>query len=572
MEGPSDVVTLSTAPSIVGSAQPSSDLPMAPNSTVLADNLSHHEGDVFPADIFADGTLLGLSHENLVFLDQVFMEGGIGSTEWLGQEMVASQDAQAHNPTDAQPNDNDMQAPDAADINQQYPWLNSFDNSATFINLALHCYFQFAAPWLPVILEDAFWHDYRRNLCSRALVSAIACRGMPFTTLSNKWDLQQRFACEFREAFLETQSATSNENTVRVDDLEALALMANFEYTDTGNPPLLSNLGRLFLKHESLVMMLLHYRVTDRSCAEAHSTVTVSRGPERRMLLYWHVYGLDAFQCLDRKQISLISNKDAGDTSRFPRLEASDFADAVLELAVVSRSLMRRLGNNSAKRRGIEAQDVHDVYALIDRWRAHTCPPHLRRQNTDPGTVSPQSSSEDQREPQPDKYIHLHRAVLWALEINCLMHVECLVAEYGLHKSGTLVAEMTMTRVEYESLRALHDMVAICHWIDLHAIRDEDGVHHSLVDLAPLALRNVCAGLCSWTCQRGINAAELSKARRHVESSRPGTRAQKHPVYAYLSDMRLLRDTAAKATSHRDTTALIERMDGQIAMLTAQAG
>ena len=88
------------------------------------------------------------------------------------------------------------------------------------------------------------------------------------------------------------RSTASNDGTIRLDDLEALALMVNFDYGNANSPALHSNLGALFLKHESLVLMVLQSRIEDCISTADDSIVSLARARERRVLLYWHVYGL----------------------------------------------------------------------------------------------------------------------------------------------------------------------------------------------------------------------------------------------------------------------------------------
>jgi hypothetical protein len=125
---------------------------------------------------------------------------------------------------------------------------------------------------------------------------------MPFTEVPDKWNLQQRLAAAFRERHLSARSNTCDNDTIRLDDLEALALMINFDYDDSAGPPLLSNLGRLFLTHA-----------------------------------YWHTYGLDAFHCLDKKQMSRIPNNDVGSSEKLSLHETKDYFNALLALAVIAR-------------------------------------------------------------------------------------------------------------------------------------------------------------------------------------------------------------------------------------------
>lgn len=527
----------------------------------------------YPDNMFAD-SFLGLSDDNIFFLDQVFMDDSGGSTERLGQGQGTKPDSHASIISDGQPSNNEQRARMDVEQSQQSPWLGSAAYSDTAFTAALHCYFKFAAPWMPILIEDAFWQDYHNGLCSHILASAIACCGAPFTSGPDKWNLQQRFARDFREAFLSARSSASDDGTIRLDELEALALMVNFEYEDADSPPLHANLGRLFLKHESLVMMMLQSRIQDHVATGPDKTTMLARARERRVLLYWHVYGLDAFHCLDRKQVSLVS---ASDNESIPQHEAKDYLDAVLGLAMIARNILQKLCSNSAKRSGIEPNDVQDIYAQIYHWRDHICPPHLRRHEESPGILASRNTIED-HSVEMRRHIQLHRAVLWALEINCLMQVECFVSDFGIKHNDHLRAEMTTARVEYESLRALTDMIAICRWTDMHDTRDEDGKQHSLIDLAPLALRNACAGLCFWTCQRGIETSHRGSS-SPIQYSNPQARHNrkearidcgKQPIHAHIENAQVLRDAAAKATSHRDTVDVLKRLDKEIALLKAE--
>ncbi|CAI7606584.1 unnamed protein product [Penicillium pancosmium] len=515
----------------------------------------------YPGIMF-DENFLTLSRDNIFFLDQVFMDDN-GGAEWLADDQGVSL------PTTSTIDESisgisEQQAQHSTEISSP---LDGVTESNTAFTAAINCYFKFAAPWLPILLEDAFWEDYRNGRASHVLASAVACRGMPFTAISDKWNLQQRFAHDFREAYLGARSSASDDGSIRLDDLEALALMVNFEYDDTDTPPLHSNLGRLFLKHESLVLMTLQSRIQDRVSSSSGSMVSLARARERRVLLYWHVYGLDAFHCLDRKQLSLIPDKNTSENGNLPPHEARDFLDAVLELAVIARKVLQRLCSESAKRSGVEPNDVDDLYEQISHWRNHTCPPHLRRHEERPGVLAIQDNDED-NPAEMQRHIQLHRAVLWALEVNCLMQVECAVSDFGIRDSGKLRADITAARVKYECLRALNDTISICHWIDLHTLSDENGKQHSLVDLAPLALRNVCAGLCYWSCQnlRDINSTQISKTSALLDRRQVRTDGNNDKMDYRVQNAKLLRDTAAKAISHRDTADILERIDKQIAM------
>lgn len=340
----------------------------SPSEPLLAQAHAQPTLVVNPQNMFA-GDFLGLNSDNILFLDHVFMDDNGGSTEWLGHESAQIQLNRASVHSDNQHGMGAQQAQYPAATPTSIPGQDSAINSNTTLNAALHCYFKFAAPWLPILLEDAFWEDYRNGICSHALTSAMACRGIPFTEIPEKWNLQQQYASDFREAFLESQNISSDDGAIRLDDLEALALMINFDYEDSNRPPLYTNLGRLFSRHESLVLMTLQLRVQGRASTSSSSglAVILARSRERRLLLYWHVYGLDAFHCLDRKQVSLVPDRDIIEDDDLPPHNAKDFLDAIFGLTVIARKILQRFCNNSAKIQGIDPNHVHYLSTQIHK-------------------------------------------------------------------------------------------------------------------------------------------------------------------------------------------------------------
>jgi hypothetical protein len=526
----------------------------------------------YPDNLFADNTF-GLSLDSVLFLDQVFM-GDCGPTEWNSRLPMTNQQYPTSTTDDGQAGNQEQHghintSPD--ETLDPSSWLGGSADSTTF-TAALYSYFNFAAPHLPILFEDAFWQDYHASRCSQTLVYAIACRGMPFTAAANKWDLQQRLACKFREAFLDARSTASDDGTIRLDDLEALALMINFEYEDAGSPPLHSNLGRLFLKHESLVLMTLQSRIHDRDSTDSNSSAMLARAGERRVLLYWHVYGLDAFHCLDHKQISHIPDNDTHSNESLPQHETKDYFDAILALAIIARKTIQTLCSAVAKRRGVEPNDVHILYEQLYHWKNNGCPRHLRRHKDSAGkliTSDPEGSNASVME----KHTQLRRAVLWVLEINCSLQIECCVSDYGIQDGRSLEAEVTAIRVEYESVRALNDMIDICRWMKQHEIRDRENKRHSLIDLAPV-LRNICAGMCFWSCQRGIGFCRCGLPsllqQSHLRGHTSGGGDKKRHINTYAESAQLLRDAVATATSHKDTAQVLERLDKQRDLLKAE--
>ncbi|CAL5875071.1 uncharacterized protein PFLUO_LOCUS9375 [Penicillium psychrofluorescens] len=548
-------------------ANPTSQVTSESNSASLSPGDGHLALSNPPYDLFSDDPF-ALSFDNMVFLDQVFM-GDCGPTEWNNGR--PSQDLQDATSTSDNTQTDNREQHGRTTISpggtvDSCSWMGDSADSAIY-TAALHSYFDSAAPYLPILLADAFWQDYHAGRCSELLLYAVACCGMPFTEAPNKWDLQQHLACKFRDTFLNARSNASDDATIRLDDLEALALMVDFEYEDAGSLPLHSNLGRLFLTHESLVLMTINYRILDCETMDSTSSAKLARANERRVLLYWHIYGLDAFHCLDRKQISRIPNNDVGSNESLLPHETKDYFDAILALAVIARQITQTLCTPLAKCQGVEPNDVHNSYEQLYQWRNNTCPQYLRRSKDSAGKLA----TNDREEPYSGgtkKYTQLYRAVLWALELNCLLQIECCVSDYGIQDNKSLEAEMIAIRVEYESVRALNDMVDICRWIKRHKTLNQDHERHSLIDLAPTVLRNTCAGMCFWSCQRGIELCNRGSPSllRSPHENNGDDRCKRH-VQTYVETAQLLRDTAATATSHRDTAQILERLDKQRALL-----
>ncbi|KAE8337422.1 hypothetical protein BDV24DRAFT_177522 [Aspergillus arachidicola] len=296
-----------------------------------------------------------LSSQSISFLNEVFV--------------------QECNPSESMVNLDDLSDPslqpgsdstEGATANQSPYKIQGIDFST--LEAALAAYFDFAALVLPIIHRDAFMADYENHQSSSALIFAVACRGCPFLHVSDKWNLQQQFASGFRLAFLQALNVAPAQKTIRLDDIEALALMVGFAYESGGDIPaqLHSQLETLFLTHESLVLMTLQYQI---QCPP-----TLERTAERKALLLWHVYGLDAFYCLDRGVMSRIQEDDIEDvkpTESFTGHETGSYLDTMLSLAATARRITRTICSPRAKRGG-------EIHARLDYGSQQTSTLTLR--------------------------------------------------------------------------------------------------------------------------------------------------------------------------------------------------
>lgn len=455
--------------------------------------------------------LFDLNAESAFFLDQIFMGNLAG--DWASDTYTGlAMDASAPSALVSRPDT-------VAGIDHYRNLWHDCQLQSEIFMLALRFYFDYAALALPIVIEDAFWTDVQSNVVSEVLVCAVACRGMPFVKDNDRWLFQQRLASKFKQLFLQKQQDAPSDTTL--DDIEALALMVNFPYA----PDTVSGLERLFLSKDALVLMTLQSGPVTEICQ-------LSRASERHTLLFWHVYGLDAFSCLDSKTASRIP-----ETEPLPAIKGtnSGYLDAVFSLALVARDILQKLCGST--RHGVRYSDIKSLYSQLEFWTASSCPPHLRQFN---------EADEESSSP----YIHVQRAVLHLLRINCYMQIESWAEEHGVCVE-TMADQMTAPRIEYESLQALHEGTEIAQWL-----KDRHVGEFPVVDTAPSILRDINAGLGVWTCLRSLR--ELPRTTYRIRNNDENARK------VHIETAMLFRTNIALAASHCDTASVLSRFDEQM--------
>lgn len=152
------------------------------------------------------------------------------------------------------------------------------------------------------------------------------------------------------------------------------------------------------------------------------------------------------------------------------------------------------------------------------------------------------------------------------LEASCYLQIQGFVDEYGICQEANLGGEMACFRVEYESVRAVRDAVDMCNWMARYD-NDRRGTH-TLVDLAPNILRDICAGLGVWVSIRGTKLIKGESVSSPYVIKIKGWRepagaeeAKKRKLWEYLDTAKLFRSTVARAVSHKDTDKTLERVD-----------
>lgn len=389
--------------------------------------------------------------------------------------------------------------------------------------------------------------------------------------------MQQKLAGKFRDAFFEAQRRPAGQAPTRLDDLEALAIMLHFKYNGADRSSLDDHLENLYLTHDSLVLVVL------RSCAGgnvAHAPdapTALARANDRRTLLFWHVYGLDAFNNMDYQTSSRILDSDVDTPPDLLRTQSASYLEAILALAVIARRILRWLCTATTRQRGVKAEDVVSLYDELADWRQNRCAGQLQKPRH--GPVDFIESRHFYHARSVNHLADLHRAVAWLLEINCYMQIENLVDQYGIQEAATISSEVVSHRVEYETLQAVDQVAGMSSWFTQIRLHGKGPNPHSLIDLAPSILRDVCKGLCVWTCLRAKKLLQQQRqesgshghcaryAGRHRATLPIKDHVVRDHVASYKGVASSLRDAVAAAVSHGDTGQIVAFLDEQIEAL-----
>ncbi|KAI0403230.1 hypothetical protein F4802DRAFT_321509 [Xylaria palmicola] len=457
------------------------------------------------------------------------------------------------------------------------------DIPSEILDAAIGAYFTFASLALPTLSRNGFMADYRAHRSSTALVCAVACRGCPFMQSTSKWTLQQRFASRFREVFLQARSTAASQDVVRLDDLEALALMVGFEYEsfEDFTSPLQSQLQALLLTHDSLVMMTLQCRIETcftAAATEGGTSITLSEASQRQKILFWYVYGWDAFCSLDRKVASRVRDEDIDLPPRVGDHQNQDYFDAVLSLAAIAHKMTRALCGPVARRKGIKHRDIEDIYNQLREWRLGAFPSTFKDQPSSDVLLSQKRLLLFGPESKPKELPPLHKAILTLLELNCFMQLEACVSQYGIEERGSLMGHIIDMRVKYETLQAAYKIVEVARWIEALSINQgvtTTAITYVMADLAPEIIRNICAGAATWISRRAVEILRPTaheKGETELSVGRPDVLIKdgailtlpREGLRSWMESSTALRNIAATATSHRDTEPLVERLEQQL--------
>ncbi|KAI1015740.1 hypothetical protein LB503_009896 [Fusarium chuoi] len=416
------------------------------------------------------------------------------------------------------------------------------------LKAAIDAYFDLTSLAIPILDRDAFQADYTSHRASPALVYAVACRGCPFISTPQKWSVQQQLASEFRRVWLEARSAGGNKQSIRLDDLEALALMVDFAYetTEDVNAALPSQLGSLFLTHESLVLMTQQYQILCHASLSEDLSAPLHGAEGRKRLLFWYVYGKDTFRALDQKSPSRIRDGHTEIVEQLPEHEERTYLDAILALAIIVKKI-----NHEFLGVDVSHQDVVKLYGQLEEWRK-TLPLYLLWDTKRDSSLPVERSTGKLAQVR-----QLQQAILLFLEHNCCMQIERCASERGITNPISLEAVMLNHLIEYQTLAMTNDIIEAAKWLQSQKIcqnTPQGTVAYPLIDLSPDILRDICAGTAYWLCNRGkklLNSASQEEA------------SLKQGAESFAAKAALLRDAVETAGSHNDTLCLVEKLDEQ---------
>ncbi|KAG4270631.1 hypothetical protein FPRO04_02612 [Fusarium proliferatum] len=425
------------------------------------------------------------------------------------------------------------------------------------LKTAIDAYFDLTSLAIPILDRDAFQADYTSHRASPALVYAIACRGCPFISTPRKWSVQQQLASEFRRVWLEARSAGGNKQSIRLDDLEALALMVDFAYeTDEDvNAALHSQLGSLFLTHDSLVLMTLQYQILCHASLSEDLSAPLHGAEGRKRLLFWYVYGKDTFRALDQKSPSRIRDGQTEIVEQLPEHEERTYLDAILALAIIVKKINHEFLGVTAGHVNVSHQDVVKLYDQLEEWRKKL-PPYLlwdtKRDSSLPAERGTRKLAQVRR---------LQQAILLFLEHNCCMQIERCASERGITNPISLEAVMLNHLIEYQTLAMTNDIIEATQWLQLQKIcqnTPQGTVAYPMIDLSPDILRDICAGTAYWLCNRG---------KKLLNSVSQGEASLTQGAESFAAKAALLRDAVETAGSHKDTLCLVEKLNEQLSSL-----
>ncbi|PWN47423.1 hypothetical protein IE53DRAFT_390449 [Violaceomyces palustris] len=430
---------------------------------------------------------------------------------------------------------------------------------------------------------------------SEMLILAIACRGVTYTNVPDRFDLQQTMVQRFRSMVGTDEDDGGGKRVLEhgLDGLEALVIMSEVQVAPTYEQAwtLLSKdpLKLDILSHEATVKLILLSGISNRSSVddddEGDSEDDGDEGggarfdPERsersereklrRSLIFWNSYVKDCFRYarINARGARTFHEDDVDvpELSEIPALSRlKGWIDAIGALGSIGRDICRLGTASRAQRVGICPRKVIGIYKRLREWDQKFSP------NLEPAVVGPREGGGGggggvggRPNKLPGEMIR--KTFLKMLHLSLYMSVEFWVTSFGMEATPTTE---TQPRSSW-SPRASTDLVEASKMVRLNTttavqgisslvLRSLDPVSHqsSVEELAkPLldhdlaVLRNVPAGAAVWSINR---LAREIKERRFASVER------------LHRQVRVLLKGISTATSHPDTVAIVADLEAKL--------
>jgi hypothetical protein len=164
----------------------------------------------------------------------------------------------------------------------------------------------------------------------------------------------------------------------------------------------------------------------------------------------------------------------------------------------------------------------------------------------------------------------LQQTVLLFLEHNCYMQIEAWASDSGIATPSSLDAVMLHHLIEYKTLKSAKSTAEVAPLLHSEKIcrNAPTGVTaYPLVDVAPSILRDICAGTSYWLSNRAKKLLDQemwggSSARSETQDfSDYARKSGAQRVKGFTAGAAALKDAVAAATSHRETSPLVEELN-----------
>ena len=410
----------------------------------------------------------------------------------------------------------------------------------TTLDTAVNAYFEFVSICTPILVPEHFWARYKAYFAmyaatnsrnpvnpdieplSELLILAVAARGMSYTKISHKFELQQRIISQFRSMCHDGQRVLQD----GYDSLEALIILSDASVgPDYRNGFALESPDPFRiepLSHDGQIQLALKLGLNRATIVGDPNSPELVR--QRTILLF-----LWANDCFKRGGPGTRRHLRDGEVD-IPPLPVrmgegflGEWFNSIITLSNIARDVANTCFNPHSSRVGVSPTALVAFYSKLRSWYSA----HVNQ-------VSWSGAMER------NKPTLVRKAFLRMMWLSLHMMIECYASLFGLETNRGSGSNESELREATQQVRAETSRV-FCNVVDLA----RDCARLEVLDYNMLILRNVPAGCANW----GILHME-----RAVRESRPALAEN------LATKVEVLIQAVATATSYPDTQALVAEL------------